>query len=354
VAGYLFRRLMWGIALFFAVTVVTFVIFFLIPTEPGRVGQGRSADTIDLRNSLGIRGPIYEEYAEFLSKVVQGSFGESWAQRQDVNDLLFEAAPVTLSLVFGGAVIWLLIALPVGILSALRPRSLLDRTLTVLVLIGISTHPVWIGLILSYFLGGKLGVFPVGGYCDLLSPETACGGPVQWAWHLVLPWFTFALLYAAIYMRMIRASVLETVNEDYVRTARAKGASTWIVVRSHVFRNAMLPVVTMVGMDVGVWVANAIFVERVFALPGIGGLLATSIARRDLPVIMSIVVFVSILVVVANVLVDLLYAKLDPRVRLQHGDYEGSVPSRRRRRVVQPIAIGAPPQGASQRAQARS
>lgn len=358
-AGYVFRRLLWGIALFFAVTVATYVMFFVIPTEPGRIGRGQAAETIDLRNALGIQGPIYEEYAQFLSRIAHGSFGESYAQRRDVRELLFEAAPVTMSLVLGSAVLWLLIALPIGVLSALRPRSLLDRTMTVLVIIGISTHPVWIGLLLSYVLAGKLGAFPLGGYCDLFTPETNCGGPVQWAWHLILPWFTFALLYAAIYMRMVRASVLETVNEDYVRTAWAKGASHWIVLRSHVLRNAMLPVVTMVGMDVGVWVANAIFVERVFALPGLGGLLASSLARRDLPVIMAVVVFVSILVVVANLLVDLLYAKLDPRVRLAQGDYEGTVTRRRSpsgvtRSAEQPVPIGSAAQAASQRAQARS
>jgi peptide/nickel transport system permease protein len=353
VASYVFRRALWGIALLFAVTMVTFVIFFLIPQEPGRIGQGRSTEQIDLRNSLGIEGPIYEEYAQFLSRIAHGSFGKSWSQQRDVNDLLFAAIPVTMALVLGAAILWLLIAVPIGVLSALRPRSLLDRTTSVLVLIGVSTHPVWIGLILLYFLGAKVHAFPLGGYCELITPQTACGGPVQWAWHLVLPWLTFALLYAAIYMRMVRSSVLETINEEYVRTARAKGAPNWIVVRSHVLRNAMLPIVTMLGMDVGVWVANAIFVERVFALPGIGNLLSTGIARRDLPVIMSIVVFVSVLVVVVNLLVDLVYAKLDPRVRLEHGDYEGTVDSGRSWRVPRRVAVGAP-QAASQRAQARS
>jgi peptide/nickel transport system permease protein len=352
VAPYILRRALWGIALLFAVTMATFVIFFVIPTEPGRIGQGRSTEAIDLRNSMGIDGPIYEEYAEFLSRIAQGSFGESWSQRRPVNELLFEAVPVTLSLVLGAAILWMLIAVPVGVLSALRPRSLLDRVGTVLILVGVSTHPVWLGLILSYFLAGKAGAFPLGGYCDLFTPETACGGPVQWAWHLVLPWTTFAFLYAAIYMRMVRASVLETINEDYVRTAKAKGAPELIVVRSHVLRNAMLPIVTMLGMDVGVWMANAIFVERVFALPGIGSLLGVGIARRDLPIILSIVVFVSVVVVVVNLVVDLLYAWLDPRVRLAYGDHEGTVTVGRAKRVPRPVPV--PAQAASQRAQARS
>jgi peptide/nickel transport system permease protein len=353
VAPYILRRALWGIALLFAVTMATFVIFFVIPTEPGRIGQGRSTEAIDLRNSMGIDGPIYEEYAEFLASIAQGSFGESWSQGRPVNELLSEAVPVTISLVLGSAILWMLIAVPVGVLSALRPRSLLDRVGTVLILVGVSAHPVWIGLILSYFLAGKAGAFPLGGYCDLITPETACGGPVQWAWHLVLPWVTFALLYAALYMRMVRASVLETIDEDYVRTAKAKGAPEWIVLRSHVMRNAMLPIVTMLGMDVGVWIANAIFVERVFALPGIGSLLSVGLARRDLPIIMSIVVFVSVVVVVVNLVVDLLYAWLDPRVRLAYGEHEGTATVGRAGRAPRPVPVPAA-QAASQRAQARS
>ena len=146
----------------------------------------------------------------------------------------------------------MLIALPIGILSALRPRSLFDRTSMVFVLIGISAHPVWIGLILSYVVGFKLGWTPITGYCDFFNPTTDCGGPVQWAWHMILPWITFAILFAALYVRMIRANVMETSNEDYVRTARAKGAPEQVVIRSHILRNALLPVVTMLGMDIGV------------------------------------------------------------------------------------------------------
>src|SRR5439155_8903875 len=152
-----------------------------------------------------------------------------------------ESAPVTASLVFGGAIVWLLIAIPIGVLSALRPRSLLDRLAMIGVLIGISAHPIWIGLIFAYFFGYKwsgITHLPISGYCDFFNPSGDCGGPVQWAQHLVLPWLTFAILFAAVYVRMIRANVMETLNEDYVRTARAKGAPEWLVMRSHVLRNA--------------------------------------------------------------------------------------------------------------------
>jgi peptide/nickel transport system permease protein len=208
----------------------------------------------------------------------------------------------------------------------------------VFVLIGISAHPVWIGLILLYVFGQKLNLAPQGGYCDLVSPTTTCGGPVQWAWHLWLPWLTFALMFAAIYMRMVRASVIEALGEDYVRTARAKGASEPQVLRSHVLRNALLPVVTMLGMDIGIALGGAVFVERVYGLPGLGGIALQSLARRDLPVIMGVVLFATLAVIVLNLIVDLLYTSIDPRSRLTATDFEGSAtPGRSPARASEPV-----------------
>jgi peptide/nickel transport system permease protein len=269
VTSFILRRLAWLAVMFLAVTMVTFIIFFVIPSEDDQASLGAGGAEVDVRTTVQIDGPLYEEYAEFLRKVVtQGSLGDSWVLRgQEVNDILVRAAPVTASLVIGGAVLWLALAIPIGLLSALRPRSALSRLTTVFVLIGISAHPLWIGLVLSYFLGHKLGLMPVGGYCEVFSPTTACGGPFQWAYHMVLPWFTFAFMYAALYMRMIRASTLETLDEDYVRTARAKGAPEWLVVRSHVLRNAMLPVVTMLGMDIAVSLSATLFVEVAYGYP---------------------------------------------------------------------------------------
>jgi peptide/nickel transport system permease protein len=219
-------------------------------------------------------------------------------------------------LVFGGAIFWMLIALPVGILSALRPRSLLDRISMVFVLIGISAHPVWIGLLFAYFFGFKLGAFPITGYCDFIHPSGSCGGPVQWAYHLFLPWCTFAILFAALYVRMIRANVMEALNEDYVRTARAKGAPEWLVMRSHVLRNALLPIVTMLGMDIGLALGGAIFTESVYGLPGLGKTVIQAIEGFDLPVTQGVVVFATLCIITFNLLVDLLYAVIDPRIRL--------------------------------------
>jgi peptide/nickel transport system permease protein len=186
----------------------------------------------------------------------------------------------------------------------------------VFVLAGISAHPLWLGYVLSWLLGFKLGWFPISGYCDVVKPEigSACGGPVQWAYHLALPWFVFALTFAAMYARMIRANLLEALNEDYVRTARAKGLSERATLRVHAFRNAVIPIVAMLGMDLALAFGGSLFVERAFRIPGIGFLTVTSLQRRDFPVILGVVVLVSIVIVLCNLVVDLVYAALDPRV----------------------------------------
>jgi peptide/nickel transport system permease protein len=317
---YLIRRLLWACVLFLTITVVAYVIFFIIPVNPAALACGQRATPACIRNAkenLGLDKPVYEQYGRFLTKlVVHQDLGRSYTNRQSVNTTVAAAAPVTASLVLGGAVLWMLIALPVGILSALRPRSLLDRTSMVFVLIGISAHPVWIGLILAYVVGFRLGWTPITGYCDFINPSTSCGGPVQWAWHMILPWITFAVLFAALYVRMIRANVMETANEDYVRTARAKGAPESVVIRTHILRNALLPVVTMLGMDIGVALGGAIFTETVFALPGLGRTALQSITTFDLPTLQGIVVFATIAIIAFNLAVDLLYAVIDPRIRL--------------------------------------
>ena len=306
--------------LFIVITMVSYVIFFIIPVNPAALacGQRATADCIEnAKKNLKLDAPIYEQYGNFLWQLVgHQNLGKSYFNRQSVNETVMNAAPVTASLVIGGAILWMLIALPIGILSALRPRSLLDRTAMVFVLVGISAHPVWIGLILSYTVGFKLGWTPITGYCDFFNPTTDCGGPVQWAWHMVLPWVTFAILFAALYVRMIRANVMETSNEDYVRTARAKGAPEHVVIRTHILRNALLPVVTMLGMDIGVALGGAIFTETVFSLPGLGQTALQAISNFDLPTVQGIIVFATLAIIVFNLIVDLLYAVIDPRIRL--------------------------------------
>jgi peptide/nickel transport system permease protein len=312
---FIFRRLCWAAVLVFVITMVTFVIFFLIPNNAAsfRIGQGSLARSLQAQFSL--QGSLPDQYARFLGHVFKGDFGRSTRTGDAARDVITQALPVTASIVIGGTLLWLLIAFPIGLLSALRPRSLLDKGLMVFVLIGISAHPVWLALMLSYVFGAKLHLLPVGDYCNFFaSPKERCGGAVDWAQHLVLPWLTFAFLFAALYARMLRASVLELLDEDWVRTAHAKGAGTPRVLRKHVLRNALLPVVSMLGMDVGVAFAGSLFIETAFGLPGIGQLLYRSATSSDLPVTMGVMLVVSLAVAISNLLADIVYCVLDPRV----------------------------------------
>ncbi|MHB1242497.1 MAG: ABC transporter permease [Gaiellaceae bacterium] len=317
---YLIRRLLWAMVLFLAVTVVTYVIFYVTPSDPARLAAGQGATPQDVQRvaeRLYLDEPVWQQYGRFLWQLVgHQSLGESFVNRQDVNDIVARAAPVTAALVFGGAIFWLALSIPIGIISALWPRSLIDRAGMVFVLIGLSAHPVWIGLILAYFIGFRLELTPITGYADFFNPSQEHGGPVQWAYHMLLPWLTFAILFAALYVRLIRANVMETLNEDYVRTARAKGAPESQVIRSHVLRNSMLPVVTILGMDIGLALGGAIFTESIYSLPGLGRQVLQSYESFDLPVIQGIVVFSTLCIIAFNLIVDLLYAVIDPRIRL--------------------------------------
>jgi peptide/nickel transport system permease protein len=319
---YLIRRLLWALLLFLAVTIVTYVIFFIAPSNPERLvcggQQARAACMVEAREKLGLDRPIYFQYYLFLKAlVVHQSLGTSFITQQSVNTVIAAAAPVTATLVFGGMILWLAIGLSVGVFSALRPRSLLDRTAMVFVLIGVSAHPIWIGLIFSYVFGFKLHWFPITGYSDFFNPpEGDVGGPWPWFYHMVLPWITFGLLGAALYVRMIRANVMETMNEDYVRTARAKGAPEPQVMRSHILRNALLPVVTMLGMDIGISLGGAIFTESVYSLPGLGKTAIDAVGTYDLPVVQGVVVFATVAIITFNLIVDIVYAWVDPRIRL--------------------------------------
>jgi peptide/nickel transport system permease protein len=320
--AFLVRRLFWAVFLLLAATIVTYVIFFLVPGDPASLACGKACtpqDVARVRHLLFLDRPIYVQYLHFLWNLIgHQSLGTSYANRVPVNYYIGQEVPVTASLVFGGAIFWLAISVPIGVLSALKPRSLLDRGAMVFVLIGISAHPVWIGLILSFVFGYKLGLTPISGYCNFFGAGAAdnCGGPVQWAYHLLLPWCTFMLLFAALYVRLIRANVMETMNEDYVRTARAKGSPERRVLLHHILRNSMLPVVTILGMDIGLALGGAIFTESIFNLHGLGQQLVQSAQQLDLPVIMGIVIFSTIAVITFNLLVDIAYAFLDPRIRL--------------------------------------
>ena len=326
------RRLAWAAGLVDVVSLITFLIFIGLPNHTINSRQGLVTPNLQAQWHLdGHSMPA--KYVLFLKHVaLHGDFGQSMRHPISVRDVITSALPVTASLVIGGTIMFLLLAFPIGLLSALRPRSMLDKGLMVLLLIGVSAHPVFLGLILSYFFGFKWHVTPIAGYCNLhYHPHDACGGPRYWAFHMILPWITFAFLFAALYARMIRASVIEALNEDYVRTARAKGASTWRIVRRHVSRNAMIPVVSMLGMDVGIAFGGSIFIETVFDLPGVGQQLYRALGSADEPVILGVALLVSVVLVITNLIADLLYCVIDPRVRGRTGRQETTPVLRRRR-----------------------
>ena len=280
-----------------------FVIFYLIPGSPlhlTAMGISDAQAENRIASELHLNVSVYQQYWIFLWNIVRhASLGYSFYDGTSVRWILGQDSRVTGSLVFGGLFFWLLISVPIGILSALKPRSLLDRAGTVFVLVGISAPTVWFGLMLAYTFGYKLGWTPIADYCNFF------------------PWVTFTFLFAAIYVRMIRSTVMETVNEDYVRTAWAKGASRRRVVIHHILRNSLLPVVTMLGMDIGVALGGSVFIENVFTLHGLGQELVIATHRDDVPVVVGIVVFVSLAVIAANFLIDLTYTWLDPRVRMR-------------------------------------
>jgi peptide/nickel transport system permease protein len=319
---YLARRLLWAIMLMLAVTLVTYVIFFLVPANPARQAAGQAATperVAEVEERLGLNDPVYVQYGKFLKELVlERSLGHSFVHRRSVNEEILAAAPVTASLVFGGILFVLLIAIPIGIFSALRPRSLMDRAAMVYVLIGISLPSFWISLVMSYLVGFKLGWTPIAGYCEVLSPPTAsgCGGLRDWAYHMLLPWFVLSVVVAGTYVRFVRAEVMDTMSQDYVRTARAKGAPESRVMKNHILRNGMLPIVTMLGMDIGILLGGAIFIETVFALPGLGRLAIESIGQFDLPQLQGVVIFGAVAIIIFNLFVDLFYAWIDPRIRL--------------------------------------
>lgn len=326
VLGYILRRMVWAGVLAVAMTLVTFVILFKIPADPARFlvpNQNPTEQQLQVaREQLGVDDPFFVQYARYLWRVAHFDLGYSYtsigfgSQPVAVRKKLREAIPVTASLMLGGAVIWLSIAIPLGTISALYAGSAFDRGALLFVLLGVSLHPLMLGLFLRQTLGYELGLAPVEGYCPIVG-EGSCG-PVGWAHHMLLPWLTISLLFAALYSRMIRVQVINELHEGYVRTARAKGARDSRILRSHVLRNAFLPILAMLGMDIGLVFGSAVFVEKVFGLAGLGNLMLNSsvgLIGYDLPAIAGVMLVVSLAVVLVNLVVDLLVGVLDPRVR---------------------------------------
>jgi peptide/nickel transport system permease protein len=306
---YVLWQLFSCVLLFFAITLFVFVTFFAMPHQ-------RQAGLRARTQAYRLQGSVTTGYVDYVWAIVRhGSLGNSSVDRADVRAKLTRAAPVTLSLLLGGVAVWFALAVPLGLIAALRPRSFLDRAGTVFVLIGLCAHPVWLGLLLSYLFGHYLHVLPPVGYCAIDNASTGCEGLWEWAVHLVLPWITFGMLNAAFFTAMVRALVIEQVGEEYVRTARAKGAGELRVLTRHMYRNISLPIVTMVGLNLGTALGTVVFVESAFDLPGLGGILRQSALRRDLPMTAGTVVFLAVAVMLLNLLIDLAYAVFDPRVR---------------------------------------
>jgi peptide/nickel transport system permease protein len=309
------RRLFWSVVVLVVVSAVTFAIFFAVPGDPARLIAGKYADapTVALiRHRLGLDQPKPLQLGRFLVHAAIGDWGYSYVSQQPVLPTILSAFPKTLSLGVGAVVIWLAIGIPFGIVSALRPHSIWDRLATLGALIGISAPVYWLGLVMLRVFADGLGWFPLGDYATI-----ADGGPLEWAHHLVLPWFTLALLYAGWYARFTRSQMLDVMRLDYVRTARAKGLTPRAVIGKHVLRNALLPLVTMLGIDFAYLMGGAVLTESVYGIPGIGGLAWRAIRQRDLPMVMGTVLFAAVFIVLANLAVDLFYMVLDPRIRAE-------------------------------------
>ena len=314
-ARFVIRRILGMLLVMFAVSVLTFLIFNVIPNGDPAVrlaGKQPSPEVIAaIRRDFGFDQPLPVQYLKMMEQVFTGQL-ISYEQRIDVVDQIIDGAPRTFALAIGAAIIWLVLGVALGMFSAVKAGRISDRVLTILAIIGISMPVFWVGALMSYYLGYKLELFPNGGYVPISE-----GGVGDWLYHLILPWTALALLFIGVYSRILRSNVLDTMNDDYVRTARAKGLSERRVLLHHVLRNSLIPVLTLWGLDFGLVLGGgAILTETVFDIQGVGDYFATSIGALDVPPVLAIVLFGAFFVVLLNTVVDIIYAFLDPRIRL--------------------------------------
>jgi peptide/nickel transport system permease protein len=299
----------------FAISVLTFLIFNVIPNgDPAQRMAGRTpteAEIQRIREEWGFDQSLPAQYVTTMKKVFTGDL-VSYFTRLNVVEEIKKGIPRTFALAIGSAILWMVVAVALGLYSAVKAGRFADRGLTVLALVGISMPVFWIGALMNHYLGFKLGLFPNGGYVPLTED------PIDWAYHLILPWTALAILFIGFYSRVLRSNVLDTINEDFVRTARAKGLSERRVLVRHVLRNSMLPIVTLWGLDFGAVIGGgAILTETVFDLQGVGQFAADSIGQLDVPPVLAITMFGAFFIVLLNAIVDIAYAVLDPRIRLQ-------------------------------------
>lgn len=315
---FLIRRTALGVLVLWLISMIIFALFFIAPSNVARTLAGRQAtpETVALiQHRLGLDLPIWKQYLGFVGRALHGDLGFDYYHQVPVTTVIAAAAPITGSLVLGSAILWLALGVFNGVMSAIKPRSFLDRSLTAFALFFYSMPSFLLGLLLLYFLYFQLTlaglrVFPPGGYAPLSD------GIGPWVQHLILPWLTLALVSAAIYTRLTRGSMLDVLGEDYIRTARSKGIAERRVIVRHGLRSALTPVVTQFGIDVGTLLGGAVITETVFSLPGIGKASIDAITQQNQPVIIATVLLGSTAVVIANIVVDVVYAVLDPRVRL--------------------------------------
>jgi peptide/nickel transport system permease protein len=311
---FIIRRLIAMIAVLFAISVVTFAIFNVIPNSDPAVrlaGRLQTPEQLDaIRRQWGFDKPVYVQYFKTMEQVFSGNL-VSYQNHVDVDQEILQDIPRTFSLAIGAAIMWMAFAVAIGLYTAVKAGRFSDRLLTVLALIGISMPVFWVGALMNYYLGFKWKIFPNGGYVPLTE------NPLDWLYHLILPWTALSLLFIGVYSRVLRSNVLDTINDDYVRTARAKGLSERQVMLRHVLRNSLIPIVTLWGLDFAAVIGGgAILTESVFDLQGVGQYAAESVSQLDIPPVMAIVMFAAFFVVVLNTVVDVVYAALDPRIRL--------------------------------------
>ncbi|MFV0436111.1 MAG: ABC transporter permease [Desulfopila sp.] len=314
---FLARRLAFGALVLLALSSFVFLLFYVAPGDPARMIAGDKATERQLeqiRRNIGSDLPMHQQYFRFLTRAMQGDLGYSYRSRRPVLDIIARRIPVTVSLVAGAVVLWLALGLPIGIMSARHPGSLRDRLGQGFILVGLSFPTFVLGMMslyLLYFLPKQAGftLFPPGGYRPFSKDL------LLWAWHLFLPWTTLALTMAAFYARLTRGQMLEVMGEDYIRTARAKGLSERVVTVKHGMRAALTPLVTQLGADIALLLGGAIVIEQVYGLNGVGALAVQAVANQDRPIIIGVVLLGSVFIVLANIVVDLLYVLLDPRVR---------------------------------------
>jgi peptide/nickel transport system permease protein len=327
--AYLARRFALMILMLFLVTVAVFFLFSLVPTDPAALTCGKSCTPQIIeanRERLGLADPLYIQYWEFLKGIFVGrtyaegtpvefscaapALGYSYRKNECVTTLIVDRFPVTMQLALGAFVIWMVVGIISGIYAALRRGRWQDRTIVGLALVGYSFPTFFIGLLLLFFVVIQWQLLPFPYYVPFTDD------PVRWFQTMILPWITIAMVFAAFYTRLTRTQMLETLGEDYIRTARAKGLSERVVIRKHAFRAGLTPLVTAAGLDLAGLLGGAVVTEAVFNLPGLGRLAIESVQDYDLPVIVGTVVVVATFVIVANLIVDLLYAAIDPRVRI--------------------------------------